>query len=86
MVGGSSALYASSGATIKSAIARLTDRAVANGNIKQVLEPLDLLRALVGVANVNNGPGWQTSAHTLIDVLIEDCVCGKRKIQLVAAG
>jgi hypothetical protein len=32
---------------------------------------MDLLRALVGVANVNNGPGWQSRAQALIDVLIE---------------
>jgi AcrR family transcriptional regulator len=71
MVGGTSTLYASSGATIKSAISLLIDRAVANGDIRLDLDPLDLLRALVGVANVNNGPGWQTSAHALIDILIE---------------
>jgi AcrR family transcriptional regulator len=71
MVGGTSALYASSGPTIKTAVSGLIDRAVASGEIRGVLEPFDLLRALVGVANVNNGPGWQASAHTLIDVLIE---------------
>ena len=71
MVGGTSALYATSGPTIKSAITRLIDRAVAGGEIRGLLEPFDLLRALVGVANVNNGPGWQASAQTLIDVLIE---------------
>ncbi len=71
MVGGTSDLYASSGATIKSAMSLLVDRAVANGDIRLDLDPLDLLRALVGVANVNNGPGWQTSAHALIDILIE---------------
>jgi hypothetical protein len=25
----------------------------------------------MGVANVNNGPGWQASAHRLIDILID---------------
>jgi AcrR family transcriptional regulator len=71
MAGGTSELYATSGPTIKSAITGLIDRAVDGGEIRRVLEPFDLLRALVGVANVNNGLGWQTSAHTLIDVLIE---------------
>ena len=71
MVGGTSELYAASGTTIKTAIALLADRAVASGDIALALTPLDLLRALVGVANVNNGPAWQASAHTLIDVLIE---------------
>jgi AcrR family transcriptional regulator len=70
MVGGTSELYAASGTTIKTAIALLADRAVASGDITLTLTPLDLLRALVGVSNVNNGPTWQASAHTLIDVLI----------------
>jgi AcrR family transcriptional regulator len=70
MVGGTADLYASSGPTIKTAISKLIDRAVANDDIRLDLEPLDLLRALMGVANVNNGPGWQASAYRLIDILI----------------
>jgi hypothetical protein len=49
----------------------LIDRAVENGDIQLDLEPLDFLRALVGVANINNGPGWQASAHALIEILIK---------------
>lgn len=71
MSGGTAGLYASSGPTIKTAISLLIDRAVAHGDIRLDLEPLDLLRALMGVANVNNGPGWQASAHMLIDILID---------------
>jgi AcrR family transcriptional regulator len=71
MAGGTPSLYASSGPTIKTAISLLIDRAIANGDIGAGLEPLHLLRALMGVANVNNGPGWQASAHRLIDILID---------------
>jgi AcrR family transcriptional regulator len=71
MSGGTAGLYASSGPTIKTAISLLIDRAVANGDIRLDLEPFDLLRALMGVANVNNGLGWQARAHMLIDILIE---------------
>ncbi len=71
MAGGASELYATSGAAIKSAMSLLVDRAVENGDIRLDLDPLDLLRCVVGVANVNNGPGWQTSAYALIDILIE---------------
>jgi AcrR family transcriptional regulator len=71
MAGGTASLYASSGPTIRTAIAQLIDRAVAHGDISRDFEPLDLLRALMGVANVNNGPGWQASAHRLIDILID---------------
>jgi hypothetical protein len=71
MVGGTSDLYASSATAIKSALTLLIDRAVENGDIQLDLEPLDFLRALVGVANINNGPGWQASAHALIEILIK---------------
>jgi AcrR family transcriptional regulator len=71
MVGGTASLYASSGPTIRTAISQLIDRAVAHGDIGRDIEPLDLLRAVMAVANVNNGPGWQASAHRLIDILID---------------
>jgi AcrR family transcriptional regulator len=71
MAGGTSDLYASTRAAIRSAISLLIDRAVANGDIQLDLDPLDFLRALVGVANVDNGLDRQTRAHTLIDILIE---------------
>src|ERR1700722_17496362 len=71
MVGGTASLYASSGPNIRTAISQLIDRAVAHGDIGRDIEPLDLLRAIMGVANVNNGPGWQDSAHRLIDILID---------------
>jgi len=71
MPGGTSDLYASTGAAIRSAISLLIDRAVANGDIQLDLDPLDFLRALVGVANVDNGLDRQTRARTLIDILIE---------------
>ena len=45
MVGGSSELYAESGAMVKTAIALLVDRAVASGTIRLDIDPLDLLRA-----------------------------------------
>jgi AcrR family transcriptional regulator len=34
------------------------------------LDPIDLLRALIGVANVATSPDWQQSARRLVDILI----------------
>jgi hypothetical protein len=34
------------------------------------LDPLDLLRALIGVSNVASGPDWKQSAKRLVDILI----------------
>ncbi len=70
MVGGPSQLFAESGTQIKAAIEALVGRAVAAGEIRSDLDPFDLLRALVGVANVATSPDWEASAKRLVDILV----------------
>jgi AcrR family transcriptional regulator len=70
LVSGTSALYAGSGAQMKQAIAMLTDAAVASGEIRMDMEPLDLLRALAGVMNREPGPDSKRAARRLVDILI----------------
>lgn len=70
LVGGPSALCAASGAQVKEAIARLVARAAASGEIRLDMDPLDLLRALAGVASIATGPDWQPSARRLVEILI----------------
>jgi AcrR family transcriptional regulator len=69
-IGSTPLLYAASGPTITTAISQLTDRAVAAGDIRLDIEPIDLLRALIGVSNTNN-LNWQATAHRLIDILLD---------------
>ena len=45
-------------------------RAIKSGDIRQDLDAIDLLRALIGVANVATSPDWQQSARRLVDILI----------------
>jgi AcrR family transcriptional regulator len=52
------------------AIRALVKRAIKSGDIRKDLDPIDLLRALIGVANVSAGPDWQQSARRLVDILI----------------
>jgi hypothetical protein len=47
----------------------LARRAIQNGDLRSDLEPFDLLRALIGVAQVPSGPDWQPSAKRLVDIL-----------------
>jgi AcrR family transcriptional regulator len=70
IVGGTSDLYSASTALMKHAIAKLVDRAVASGDIRLDLDPLDLLRALAGVANIGLGPDGEQAAKRLVDILI----------------
>jgi hypothetical protein len=52
------------------AIRALVKRAIKSGDIRKDLDPIDLLRALIGVANVATSPDWQQSAKRLVDILI----------------
>ncbi len=70
LVGGPSKVYEASAAQITGAIRALVERAVDSGHIRSDLDPLDLLRALIGVSNVACGPDWQQSASRLVDILI----------------
>ena len=48
----------------------LVKRAIKSGDIRKDLDAIDLLRALIGVANVATSPDWQQSARRLVDILI----------------
>src|SRR6201996_4329700 len=69
MVGGPSKVLQSAGDQIKGAINALVERAIASGDIRSDLDPLDLLRALVGVSNVASVPDWASSAKRLVQIL-----------------
>ena len=70
LLGGSSKVFESSHTPIWEAIRALVKRAIKSGDIRKDLDPLDLLRALIGVANVASSPDWQQSARRLVDILI----------------
>jgi len=70
IVGGPSKLFECSGDQIIGAIKALVTRAIKSGDIRPDLDPVDLLRALVGVSNVASAPDWGESAKRLVDILI----------------
>ena len=70
IVGGTSELYSTSAEQMKRAIAKLIDRAVESGDIRLDVDPLDLLRALAGVTNVNPGSDGTQAAKRMVDILI----------------
>jgi len=70
IVGGTSDLYSASTAQLKQAISRLADRTIASGDIRRDIDPLDLLRALAGVAHIGAGRDGERAAKRLVDVLI----------------
>jgi AcrR family transcriptional regulator len=77
LVGGSSKVFEASRAQIQGAIQALVKRAIKSGDIRRDLDPVDLLRALIGVSNVATSPDWQQSARRLVDILITGSRPGK---------
>jgi AcrR family transcriptional regulator len=77
LVGDPKKVFEASHGQIWEAIRALVRRAIKSGDIREDLDPLDLLRALIGVANVTTSPDWQQSARRLVDILIT----GSRPIQ-----
>jgi AcrR family transcriptional regulator len=70
LAGGTSKLYEGSRGQIREAIEALVRRAIKSGDIRRDLDPFDLLRALIGVAQVASSPDWKQSARRLVDILI----------------
>jgi hypothetical protein len=59
LIGDPKRVFEASYAQVWEAMRALTKRAVKSGDIRKDLDPIDLLRALIGVANVASSPGWQ---------------------------
>ncbi len=70
MVGEHSKVIEAGYAQIQRAIRALVKRAVDGGEMRSDIDPIDLLKALVGVAFLSNNPDWQQSARRLVDILI----------------
>jgi AcrR family transcriptional regulator len=70
LVGDPKKIFEASYSQIWEAIRALVGRAIESGDIREDLDPIDLLRALIGVANVATSPDWQQSARRLVDILI----------------
>jgi len=76
LVGDPKKVFEASHAQIWEVIRALVKRAIKSGDIRGDLDPVDLLRALIGVANVAPSSAhdirgdWRQSARRLVDILI----------------
>jgi AcrR family transcriptional regulator len=70
LVGDPKKRFESSYVMVNEAIRGLVKRAVESGDLREDLDPMDLLHALVGVSHVSNSPEWEQSARRLVDILI----------------
>src|SRR3984885_7997568 len=70
LLGDPKKVFEASYAKMHQAIRALVKRGVESGDIRKDLDPVDLLHALVGVANVASSPDWKQSAKRLVDILV----------------
>jgi len=70
LVGDSKKVFEASYEQVWGAMRALVKRAIKSGDIRKDLDPIDLLRALIGVANLSTSLDWQQSARRLVDILI----------------
>jgi AcrR family transcriptional regulator len=70
LIGDPKKVFAASHDQIHEALGALVKRAIKSGDMRKDTDPMDLLRALVGVAHVATSPDWQQSAKRLVDILI----------------
>ncbi len=70
LLGDPKKVFEASYAKMYEAIRALVKRGVESGDIRKDIDPMDLLRALIGVSNVALGPDWRQSARRLVDILI----------------
>ena len=68
--GGHSKVVEASYAPIHEAMRALVKRAIKRGEARKDVDPIVLIRALVGVAYLESSPDWQQSARRLVDILI----------------
>lgn len=70
LVGGAEPLYASTPARLLPPISMLVQAANDGGDMRLNLEPLDLLRAIVGIATTRPGPNWKEQSMGLVDLVL----------------
>ncbi|PZW46731.1 TetR family transcriptional regulator [Humitalea rosea] len=64
-------LMANSVDRLTQALGGLMARAIEAGEIRADIEPLDLLRGLVGLCYAHDRPGWQENVLRMVDVLVD---------------
>jgi hypothetical protein len=70
VTGGSMRLLEGSRPLIHTAFVAAVKNAIASGDLRSDTDPIDFVRALVGVFHTTALPGWEPSARRLVDILI----------------
>lgn len=70
LTGGPDELYRGTPAKLDVPVRMLVERGLRSGQLGPVTEPMNFLRALVGVASIRPSPGWRSDAVEMVDILL----------------
>jgi AcrR family transcriptional regulator len=71
MAGGPSRVFQQSGQVMEDAANSLASRAVASGDLRSDVDPMDLLRAIYGLSTAGSSEDWPAKARTFVDILLQ---------------
>jgi AcrR family transcriptional regulator len=71
MAGGPSRVFQQTTQVMEEAANALARRAVADGDLRSDIDPMDLLRAIYGLSTAGSADDWPTKARTFVDILLQ---------------
>jgi AcrR family transcriptional regulator len=71
MAGGPSQVYQQSTRVMGEAANALASRAVASGDLRGDVDPMDMLRAIYGVSSAGSANDWPAKARRFVEILIQ---------------
>jgi AcrR family transcriptional regulator len=71
MTGGPSRVFQRTTQVMQEAANALASHAVATGDLRPDIDPMDLLRAIYGLSTAGSVDDWPTKARTFVDILIQ---------------
>jgi AcrR family transcriptional regulator len=71
MAGGPSRVFRQTNRLMEEAANALANRAVASGDLRPDVDPMDMLRAIYGVSSAGSTDDWPTKARRVVDILVQ---------------
>jgi AcrR family transcriptional regulator len=71
MAGGPSRVFQQTTQVMEEAANTLASRAVASGDLRPDIDPMDLLRAIYGLSTAGSADDWPAKARTFVDILLQ---------------
>jgi len=71
MAGGPTQVYQQTTQVMEEAAHALATRAVASGDLRPDVDPMDMLRAIYGISSAGSTDDWASKARRFVDILIQ---------------